>query len=250
MDDYTQHNVEIRVPSLVGYQVEEASEITEKAKLQIIVNDSIFAAGKAPGEIIKQDPRERSKVKEGRKIYITVNTVNPPMVVLPDFINMSVRAVKEELEVLGLIHDSNEPVPYVVANAVRGVKLNGQLLNPGDSIVKGSRVDLLVSIGQRSNQKVPVPNLFGMTQEEARGLLVEHSLNIGHVTIDTSVKDTMSARVYIQRPLDTLEGNIQNKVRIGDIVDVWITADSTLFYSIDSVDVDSSIKPREGKVNE
>ena len=195
--------------------------------------------------VVKQDPKAFSKVKEDRKIYITINTSNPPMVSIPEMINWSVRSAKEELDILGLVYESNQPVPYLVPNVVRGIKHKGQLLKPGDKLPKGSSVDLLVSIGLKSKQKVPVPNLFGLTKDEAQSILVEHSLNLGHVEIDTNiVKDTPSARIFLQRPLDTLKGNIMNRMRIGGIVDVWLTNDSTIFFELDSLMTDSTVNQR------
>ena len=239
---YTKHNIEIRVPDLDGFKVDEAEDIIDKKQLKLVLSDSIFVAGKPAGVVVKQDPVAYSKVKEDRKIYITINTSNPPMVPIPEMINWSIRSAKEELDILGLIYDSNEPVPYLVPNVVRGIKHEGKLLQPGDKLAKGSRVDLLVSIGLKSNQKVPVPNLFGLTKDEAQSVLLEHSLNLGHVEIDTNiVTDTPSARIFIQRPLDTLKGNIINKMKIGGIVDIWLTNDSSAFYQLDSLVIDSFI---------
>ena len=239
---YTKHNIEIGVPDLAGLNVEEAQELIDNKALRLVLSDSIFIAGKPAGVVVKQDPKAFSKVKEDRKIYITINTSNPPMVSIPEMINWSVRSAKEELDILGLIYESNQPVPYLVPNVVRGVKHKGQLLKPGDKLPKGSSVDLLVSIGLKSKQKVPVPNLFGLTKDEAQSILVEHSLNLGHVEIDTNiVKDTPSARIFLQRPLDTLKGNIMNRMRIGGIVDVWLTNDSTIFFELDSLMTDSTV---------
>ena len=239
---YTKHNIEIGVPDLAGLNVEEAQELIDNKALRLVLSDSIFIAGKPAGVVVKQDPKAFSKVKEDRKIYITINTSNPPMVSIPEMINWSVRSAKEELDILGLIYESNQPVPYLVPNVVRGIKHKGQLLKPGDKLPKGSSVDLLVSIGLKSKQKVPVPNLFGLTKDEAQSILVEHSLNLGHVEIDTNiVKDTPSARIFLQRPLDTLKGNIMNRMRIGGIVDVWLTNDSTIFFELDSLMTDSTV---------
>lgn len=238
--DYTKHNIEIRVPDLVGYTYDQAQPIVEKRNLNVIVNDSTFVKGKDPGVIMKQDPFSFSKVKEGRKIYVTVNTMNPPLGIVPNLKMKSVRQAVDDLSDIGVTVDANEPVPYFVNEVVLGAKYKGELLEPGQKIPRGSSVDLLVGYERGGrNQKVAVPNLIGLTTDEAKLVLIEQALNLGYIGIEDTLEDTLNARIYRQRPIDTLAGNIQRMVKIGEIVDVWITNDST-FFTDDSTQVNDT----------
>ena len=48
------------------------------------MTDSIFFKELPRGTVAKQNPKPGSKVKEYRRIYLTMNAVNPEMVTMPN----------------------------------------------------------------------------------------------------------------------------------------------------------------------
>ena len=79
-------------------------------------------------------------------------------------------------------------------------------------------IDLVLGDGF-GNTKVPVPDLFNLTVDEAMFVIKASSLNIGNLVFDNSVLDSSKARVYRQRP-DFNEGRVINQ---GESLDLFLT---------------------------
>src|SRR5690606_18332078 len=83
----TRHGEEIEVPEVTSMSLDEATRFLESRDFSVEV-DSAFDPKKGPVDILSQIPLPGEVVKKGRKIYITVNRVNPPMATMPDLLNL------------------------------------------------------------------------------------------------------------------------------------------------------------------
>src|SRR5205823_12365479 len=91
-------------------------------------------------------------------------------------------------------------------------------------IKMGSKLDLVISSGIGS-EAIPVPDLVGMTYEEARALLDAQGIILGAAVANPDVKDTTNAFVYKQRPTPrTLDGK-RLSLRSGQMVDLFLQKD-------------------------
>ena len=108
------------------------------------------------------------------------------------------------------------------------------MINEGEVLNKGSSVNLVVGMGT-SKEKVAVPNLSGLTISQADELLMSNSLNLGRVFYDDTIEDTLTAQIFNQRPLDTLENGTKVKLNLGKVIDIWLTQK----LEIDSVENDN-----------
>ena len=126
LDKYTLHDMEITVPDLRDYTMEEMEPILENRRLRFSILDSSYVRGKAPHVILDQNPSPGSKVKENRQIYLTVNAKNPPKVKLPNVLDQSHRIAIEQLKVVGLRTDSLVYRPHFARDAVIGVLYEGK----------------------------------------------------------------------------------------------------------------------------
>ena len=72
LEVYTNHGESIEVPDLISLRVNDAEKLLEIRDLVIIVNDSICKGNGLGGIIKDQTPKAGSRVKEKRKIYLTV----------------------------------------------------------------------------------------------------------------------------------------------------------------------------------
>ena len=70
---------------------------------------------------------------------------------------------------------------------------------------------------------VNLPNLNGLTKEDAEILLQMNSINLGLVLYDSSVKDSATAVVYRQRP--SAEDNAM--INLGRNVDIYLTSNNS-----------------------
>ena len=101
---------------------------------------------------------------------------------------------------------------------------NGKSITEGDSVQKGSVIDLVLGKGL-SNQRTSVPDLVGMTLDPARNKILISSLNLGTYIYDNTIlngKDSLNAFVYKQNPEYREDASLQ----LGSAVYLWLTVDS------------------------
>ena len=84
----TNHGETITVPDLEGIHIDEIDEFLTKRNLRYeVFTDSGYTDEYEPLTILKQYPNPGSKVKESRKVFLTLNALNPPKVKMPDLVD-------------------------------------------------------------------------------------------------------------------------------------------------------------------
>src|SRR5690606_19591016 len=73
----TNHGQTIAVPKITGMTLPEIEDYLGEQNLRYHISDSSYNPGIKPYVILTQDPAAGEKVKENRKIYISVNMKNP-----------------------------------------------------------------------------------------------------------------------------------------------------------------------------
>lgn len=147
LDSYTRHNETWVVPDVKGMDLATAQREFEKQSLKFAITDSSYVKGKAPGSILDQNPVGGSRVKEGRTIYLTINTANAPQVAIPDIMdNSSLRQAEAKLHALGF--KTTEP-EYISGEKdwVYSVKYRGRTLRAGEKIPHEAILTLCVGNG-------------------------------------------------------------------------------------------------------
>jgi len=218
LDSYTMHGESISVPELVGLSKEEAEMKLKEKGLRLIITDSLYNPKALKGVILEQDPKPNSLVKHNRAIYVTVNTMRPPLVKMPDLHDLTLRDAKAKLETYGLQLGSIRYVPDIAFNAVVYQEHKGKKIQAGELIERGSVIDLVLGQGE-SDEMVNVPLLIGLTIQEAIEKLHSNSLNIGAIIKDETVKDSTQARVYKQIPAYSEDAFIN----VGKSIDIFVT---------------------------
>lgn len=147
LDSYTRHGQAIIVPDAKGKTVREAQLLFREKGLESLVSDSMYVKDKPAGSILEQTPPSGQKVKEGREIYLTINTLNIPMQVIPDVAdNSSLRQAEARLLAAGFKLTANESVKGE-KDWVYNVKYKGQILEPGGRVPTGATLTLMVGDG-------------------------------------------------------------------------------------------------------
>lgn len=213
----TNHGEAILVPELKGLTLAEAKKALDDADLDYEVSDSQFVAGLKPLSIISNYPKSGAYVKSSRKIFLTVAAVSAPLVKLPNIIGRSSLSAQNQLLSSGLQFGGEEKVPALEENTILKVKLGGRELSPGDEIPKGSKIVFVVGDGY-ADQKIDVPNVVGMEQDEAEIKLTGLLLTVGQIILEPS--SAPAGSVIRQRPA----AGSENKIRIGAPVDLWVSA--------------------------
>lgn len=147
---YTQHNESSTVPPLKGLQLEEATKILRSADLTCQVVDSIYIADGVPGAIIDQVPKENSKVKRGRSVYLTVQAKTIQEIAIPALQDYSQRQAEAQLKALGFDKITVEEVISPYKGLVISISYNGKILTAGEKVPKGSPLKMVVGAGGES----------------------------------------------------------------------------------------------------
>jgi beta-lactam-binding protein with PASTA domain len=213
---YTRHGELLVMPDFSGKTV-ESLEMQEYGGLYgFVITDSVYDAVAVPGSIVKQNPSPGSRVKEGRKVYVTVVAMMPEMTLMPDLRDLTLRQAVDALRTAGLKVRSLVFAQDIADNAVLDFYYNGSHVSPGTELQKGSRVDLLV--GSSGPRKTAVPFLVGLTQQEALDKIHASAFNAGFFRF-LDGPDDIHSRVYRQSPG---QGAM---ILQGDTVNLWFRSD-------------------------
>ncbi len=234
---YTRHSEELSVPELRGLTLEEAVITATSRQMQVVVFDSVFLTDFERGSVVDHHPKAGFKVKRNRKIFLTMNAMNPERVPMPDLISLTFRQATARLETYSLKVGEVTYEPDIGINLVLQQKVSGKEILPGDSISKGSFIDLVLGKGL-SDEMTSVPVLTGLKLEEARIMAADRFLRIGGILTDNTIineEDRINAWIYQQRP-DTGSNAM---LPLGSSIDIWITLDSTKIPIADTMTINA-----------
>lgn len=144
MDDFTHHGIEVEVPNIKGKPVADAEYELGLARLTPVRTDSAYNRNLPAGTVLEQLPASGSHVKEGREIYLTIDSSQTPTLAMPDIAdNCSLREAEAKLKALGFKLGPNE---YTEGDKdwVLGVKCRGRSVAAGERIPIDVPVTLVV----------------------------------------------------------------------------------------------------------
>jgi len=218
----TNHGETITVPDLEGIPLEELGEFLTERNLRYEVNsDSGYSSQYPPLAVLKQFPLANSKVKENRKIYISLNAKEPPKVRMPQLVDGSVKNAQVVLKSYDLLLGNIEYAPDLAQNAVLKQLYQGKPIKEGALVPKGAKIDLIVGDGL-GNQVFNAPDLIGLTYEDAEFSVIGQGLKVGDVHYDENGRAEGSDEVM---PLGTVfkqSPGPDQKIKIGEYIDLWI----------------------------
>lgn len=218
LDNYTDHGNSVSVPDLHGMNIKKIEQFLRAKNLTFkIADSSAYNLDMKPGTVVEQDPAPDEKVKEGRTIYLTITRSEAPMVKVPALKDVSLRQAEAILTASGLRMGEQIFKPDLAKNAVLSMMMNGRELKAGNEVPKGSAIDLIVGDGL-GNTLVTVPNLIGLTYDEALFVLKGSSLNVGSVFFEGVARDTLNAVIYDQRP----EADEDATINQGEAIDLYL----------------------------
>jgi beta-lactam-binding protein with PASTA domain len=221
---YTRHGQSRPVPSFIGLTMDETVQLARKSRLKYQIIDSVYTSEVPRGCIAEQNPVPGFKVKKKRNIMLTINAFNPEMVAMPNLVNLPKRQAIALIESSGLQMGISRYTPDISFDVVLKQIYDGKEIQEGDSIQKGSEIDLVLGKGL-SNQKTYVPDLIGMNIESARNKIMGASLTLVTSIFDNTVttgQDSADAFVYKQNPDFSVDATLQ----LGSSIYLWLTIDS------------------------
>ena len=211
----TNHGEAVTIPDLKRKNVQDLEEFLESRDLRYEV-DCTFVANIPPLTIISQYPLPGSKVKEGRKIYVTVSSRTAPLIKMPKLTDMTHRSAQMLLKSVGLEEGNISYVPDMAQNAVLKQMYGGKEILPGQAIAKGSKIDLELGEGLGTAQ-FEAPSVLGLPLDEAKIALIGAGLKVGQ-QMEIPAEDGQAPGTVVRQNPDA-----GNNVRIGDVIDLWTT---------------------------
>ncbi len=155
IDSYTLHNQAILVPNLEALQLDDVGALLSRKGLRYEVIDSLYSNTVQPGAVVAQVPEADMRVKEGRIVFLTINSFQQRQTTLPNVKDLSQRQAEALLTGAGL---EVATVTFEVGeykDLVKGVKHNGRVCSTGDRLPFGASVELQVSKGPESEELLP-----------------------------------------------------------------------------------------------
>jgi beta-lactam-binding protein with PASTA domain len=234
----TNHGDNITVPNIVGMGLDNLESFLRDRDLRYeILEDSSYSSEYLPYTVLQQNPAADSKVKENRKIYLTINSKVPPKIKMPNIINGSVKNAQLILKSYDLKLGQIKYVPDLAMNAVIKIYKDGDSLSVDGLIEKGSIIDLDVGDGL-GNQIFNAPDLIGLDFDEAKFTIIGSGLRVGLINYQDSgfvynkILDDLGNEIYEKTKINP--GRIFKqfpekdvRVKIGRKVNLWIVEDST-----------------------
>lgn len=150
----TNHSQKIEVPNLEKMSLAKVEKTLDELSLNLIVIDSVSYNPNYPKKsVIEQSPEAGDFVKEGRKIYLTLNPSGYADIEIPDLYGKTKRQANSQLIAIGFRISSNTTyVSDIAKDVVRGLIFKGKDLKAGDKVPKNSLIVLKLGDGNGTGQ--------------------------------------------------------------------------------------------------
>lgn len=217
----TQHHIRVKVPDFSGKTFVESQLAAKKAGLQVQVVDSVYVSRMRKGAVYAQNPHPGTKVKRGRRVYLTTNAMRAKQIPMPNLVGCSLRQAKAEIAARGLVLGQLIYTKDIATNNVLGQQIAGKPVAAGTNVDSGSVIDLEIGLNPADGYTY-VPDLVGLKNRTAVSTVQDHSLNVQKLIFDSSVKsytDSLNAMVYRQLPAPSQV----NRIRMGSTVKLYLT---------------------------
>ena len=173
----------VEVPEVMGLKFERAQTILDSLGLQPRQSEIRPDLRHPVGTVIAQTPTPGTKVRPGRRIYLSVSG-GEPVAEVPPLRGRSLRDAKFALERVGLELGSNT---YVPSEEFPPNTVIDQVTPAGTRIRKGSVVTVVISQGKETD-RLAVPELVGKILAEAERILTQRGLKVGNISYQENLE--------------------------------------------------------------
>ncbi len=197
LDLYVEKGKYIKVPLFVNKHISTIDVLAKKNDLKYRIIDSVYDKSKRKGIVISQYPKKNTNVKKGKNIDLIITAISSRLVKFPNIIDQPKGIAVNLLESSGLSVGKYNLVTDYRHHQVLDFSVNGEKIEVGDELFYGTKIDL--TIGEKSSDYDPIPDLTGLSRDEAYKVLKSNYFNVGSEIFD-NVSDTSKAVVIKQTP--------------------------------------------------
>jgi beta-lactam-binding protein with PASTA domain len=236
LDKYTNHNIKIEVPNLLGIQINNLNDTLEKLELRYEIRDSIYSENHPMGMIIQQDPKPHSEdfpnyIKPNRNLYLTIVKKQEIYKTVPDLMsNVNSKNIgKTKLERLGFKVDL-EMRNHKDRDKVLEIRFQDEIVKAGRKLLKGATLKLIYGSGDKG-KPIELPDFIGMNIYLANNKASEIGLEL-EINYNDSVLDFMDSNravIFNQYPYPKTDN--KSFISIGSLVII----DANLSTPLDSI---------------
>lgn len=203
-------NTELKVPDLKGLSYKEAKTLLSEMGLQISKGDEVDSDSVAEGLIASQYPSAKTKVDKGDIITVNISKGKKDAVI-PKLVGTTFTSESDVSDILSKYGYKLGKVSYEESYETPGTIIK-QSPDAGTTAEKKTTVDIVIS---KAKSKATVPNLNGMTYDQAESALQSLGFSVGRVTEEENNGFT-AGTVFKQYPAANSE------YQTGSTVDIWI----------------------------
>lgn len=203
-------NTELKVPNLKGLSYKEAKTLLSEMGLQISKGDEVDSDSVAEGLIASQYPSAKTKVDKGDIITVNISKGKKDAVI-PKLVGTTFTSESDVSDILSKYGYKLGKVSYEESYETPGTIIK-QSPDAGTTAEKKTSVDIVIS---KAKSKATVPNLNGMTYDQAESALQSLGFSVGRVTEEENNGFT-AGTVFKQYPAANSE------YQTGSTVDIWI----------------------------
>ena len=203
-------NTELKVPDLKGLSYKEAKTLLSEMGLQISKGDEVDSDSVAEGLIASQYPSAKTKVDKADIITVNISKGKKDAVI-PKLVGTTFTSESDVSATLSKYGYKLGKVSYEESYETPGTIIK-QSPDAGTTAEKNTTVDIVIS---KAKSKATVPNLNGMTYDQAESALQSLGFSVGRVTEEENNGFT-AGTVFKQYPAANSE------YQTGSTVDIWI----------------------------
>jgi len=167
------------VPELVGKEVVDTLNLLSDYGLNTKVTGMRYDPHIPKNRIIRQDPGPGSEIKKGRDVRIVVSN-GPPNVMIPDIKGLALPAAQAAIDMYELSFGTQALTYH--PRIPKGVIIS-QYPAPGSRTLRSNKIDVLLSMGQRSGL-YKMPDITGLLLAEGKKLLARRGFKLTGVIYD------------------------------------------------------------------
>lgn len=230
---FTNHGHYLKVPDVVGKQVNAAISSLQDNGFEVVIIDSAYNDQLPLSTVKKQLPNPGATVKVNRTVFLNINPSALPVVEMPSLEGLTYRFAQEKIEKNHLkLGDTTHRVDFMKGSVLEQ-QYNGKRIVPGAKLRWGSTVDLVIG-GGLVQEVIKVPDLIGLTVDEAMAEINSNGLVLAAILTTGSVSDTANAFVIKQNPDVSDLDQKPVYIRPGQTIDIWISVDPPRVDSVDT----------------
>jgi beta-lactam-binding protein with PASTA domain len=180
---YTHRGSEDEVPDVTESSFTEATQNLTSRGFRIVKDGEVYSPTYPESTVVFQNPEPFSKVKRGRRVYVTLSA-GVRKVLVPRVVSMSERDAEFILRQSGLVLGD---ITYEYNSYYPNGVVTDQSTPDGTEVETQTKVDITVSSGMSPDRFV-VPDLIGKSLDSASKIIQRSGFRVGKITREVQKK--------------------------------------------------------------